>query len=292
MAKFLKNIFLFILSGSILVSCSVQKRHYRPGYHTEQKTILPGGSVDQKKVGVNEPPSNNKLYYDTSAANAMPNTDSSVSVKCDTIFFMDGKKIVAVFSEATFDEVKYRDCNSDGPAYAVYKKDVYFIKRADGSPVSLEEKKDTSTKDPTGCDKIYFKDGKEISAHVIETNPEEIKYKECGDTNGITYSVYRKEVIMLRRTNGSYDVISSSMSEPEKEKEKYVPTKSKTTAFLLCLFLGFWGAHRYYLGYTGIGIVYTFTGGLYFIGWITDLFRIAVGDLKPKKGKYAKRKRG
>jgi len=290
MTKLLRNLFLFILSGFILVSCSVQKRRYRPGYHTEQTTILPGGNVDQKKNGINEPPANNKLYSDTSAANVAANSDSLANVKCDTMFFMDGKKIVAIFVEATYDEVKYKDCNSDGPTYAVYKKDVYFIKRADGSSISLEEKKDTATKDPTGCDKIYFKDGKEISAHVVETNPEEIKYKECGDTNGITYSVYRNDVIMLRRTNGSYDVISSSMSEPEKEKEKYVPTKSKTTAFLLCLFLGLWGAHRYYLGYPAIGALYTFTAGLYFVGWITDLIRIAAGDLKPKHGKYAKRK--
>lgn len=285
-----KKLLFIFFAGILLVSCSVQKRRYRPGYHTEQKTVLTGNNVDQKKAGVDDQPENSTIYRDTSAANTFTSTDSSSTVKCDTIFFMDGKKITAVFAEATADEVKYKDCGSDGPAYAIYKKDVYFIKRADGSAISLEEKKDTSQKNSQGCDKIYFKDGRELEVHIVETNPEEIKYRNCGDKDGIAYSVYRKEVIMLKRSNGSYDVISSSASEEDPKKQTPEPTKSKTTAFFLCLFFGLWGAHRYYLGYTGIGIVYTLTAGLFYIGWITDLVRIAFGDLKPKNGKYKKGK--
>ena len=36
--------------------------------------------------------------------------------------------------------------------------------------------------------------------------------------------------------------------------------KKRTTAILLCLFLGGFGAHRFYLGETGKGILYIFTG--------------------------------
>lgn len=32
--------------------------------------------------------------------------------------------------------------------------------------------------------------------------------------------------------------------------------KSKTTAILLCLFLGGFGAHRFYLGQSGVGLMY------------------------------------
>jgi hypothetical protein len=50
--------------------------------------------------------------------------------------------------------------------------------------------------------------------------------------------------------------------------------KSKTTAYLLWFFLGFWGAHKFYLGKTGMGILYLLTAGLFFVGWIIDLFTL------------------
>ncbi len=45
-------------------------------------------------------------------------------------------------------------------------------------------------------------------------------------------------------------------------------------AYLLWLFFGFFGAHRFYLGKVGTGILYAFTGGGFFIGWAIDFFRI------------------
>ena len=46
--------------------------------------------------------------------------------------------------------------------------------------------------------------------------------------------------------------------------------RNKWVAFFLCLFLGFFGAHKFYEGKTGMGILYLFTGGLVGIGWIID----------------------
>ncbi|MBQ9534621.1 MAG: TM2 domain-containing protein [Clostridia bacterium] len=50
--------------------------------------------------------------------------------------------------------------------------------------------------------------------------------------------------------------------------------RNKWTAFLLCLFLGFVGAHKFYDGKTGMGILYIFTVGLFGIGIIIDLIAI------------------
>ncbi len=50
--------------------------------------------------------------------------------------------------------------------------------------------------------------------------------------------------------------------------------KSKTVALLLWFFLGWLSAHRFYVGKTGTGILYLFTGQLGGIGWIVDLFLI------------------
>jgi TM2 domain-containing membrane protein YozV len=53
-----------------------------------------------------------------------------------------------------------------------------------------------------------------------------------------------------------------------------VPIKSKGVAFLLWLFLGLFGGHRFYLGKIGTGILYLCTLGVFGIGWIIDLFTL------------------
>lgn len=47
--------------------------------------------------------------------------------------------------------------------------------------------------------------------------------------------------------------------------------KSKWVSFFLCLFLGVFGAHKFYEGRILLGILYIFTGGLFGIGIIVDL---------------------
>ena len=51
--------------------------------------------------------------------------------------------------------------------------------------------------------------------------------------------------------------------------------KSKMIALLLCIFLGFLGAHRFYVGKYGTAVLWMFTGGLIYIGWIVDIVSIA-----------------
>lgn len=49
-----------------------------------------------------------------------------------------------------------------------------------------------------------------------------------------------------------------------------VRTKNKWVAFLLCVFLGYFGAHKFYEGKAGMGILYLLTFGLFGIGWFID----------------------
>lgn len=60
--------------------------------------------------------------------------------------------------------------------------------------------------------------------------------------------------------------------------------KSKLVSMLLCLFLGNFGVHRFYLGKIGTGILYLFTCGFFGIGTFVDLIRIAANNMKDKSG--------
>ena len=62
--------------------------------------------------------------------------------------------------------------------------------------------------------------------------------------------------------------------------------KNKTTAALLSFFLGGLGIDRFYLGYTGLGLLKLLTGGVFGIMWLIDFIRSVIGNLKPKDGEY------
>lgn len=62
--------------------------------------------------------------------------------------------------------------------------------------------------------------------------------------------------------------------------------KSQVVALILVILVGVLGIHRFYLGYTGIGILMLLTGGVCGILALIDLIRIITGDLKPMNGEY------
>ena len=59
-----------------------------------------------------------------------------------------------------------------------------------------------------------------------------------------------------------------------------ISRKSKTVALLLCIFLGVFGAHKFYVGKIGMGILYLFTVGLCGFGWIIDIVLIITGSFR------------
>ena len=63
--------------------------------------------------------------------------------------------------------------------------------------------------------------------------------------------------------------------------------KNQTVAWLLALFLGGLGIHRFYLGYTWQGVVQLLTAGGCGVWALIDFIRILTGSLQPKDGSYA-----
>lgn len=73
----------------------------------------------------------------------------------------------------------------------------------------------------------------------------------------------------------------------EEEKKQYVvrtSSKDKKTALILCIFLGLVGAHDFYLGRIGSGILKLCTGNIFMFGWISDIIKIATGTYKDGAG--------
>ena len=67
-----------------------------------------------------------------------------------------------------------------------------------------------------------------------------------------------------------------------------VSSRNKGTALLLCFFLGALGAHQFYAGKFGMGILYVFTIGLFGFGALIDFFKILFGSFRDVEGDLIK----
>jgi hypothetical protein len=160
------------------------------------------------------------------------------------------------------------------------------------------------------CDRIIFIDGTEKEVHVVEVRESGVAYKNCGqmETGDIIVEplerVHRivyakgtsmllndleeppveekeeKEETVIDRARSETTDTPTSDGEEEPEQEPYVGL-SQLVAALLCFFLGAFGIHRFYLGYTFIGLIQLFTAGCCGIWVLVDFIRILTGDLKP-----------
>jgi len=82
-----------------------------------------------------------------------------------------------------------------------------------------------------------------------------------------------------------------TQEEFDKQKEKLLNSNSLSSsqqdwlvALLLCFFIGIIGAHRFYVGKIGTGVLMVFTLGGFGIWTFIDLILIIVGKFKNKDG--------
>ena len=73
--------------------------------------------------------------------------------------------------------------------------------------------------------------------------------------------------IVINNINANSNVNTVNAGPRGREKNKWV-------AVLLCFFLGFLGAHKFYEGKAGMGILYFFTCGLFGIGVLIDFIAL------------------
>ena len=78
-------------------------------------------------------------------------------------------------------------------------------------------------------------------------------------------------------TTGQPNIVINNTANSGAYGGMYLPLgnpRDKWVALLLLLFLGFFGAHKFYEGRIGMGILYIFTGGLFGVGLVIDFFAI------------------
>jgi len=93
-------------------------------------------------------------------------------------------------------------------------------------------------------------------------------------------SLIAKEAVICPKCGVALGPLKERLKKKENASEK-----SRLIAILLCWFLGVFGAHRFYTGKIGTGVIWVFTFGCLYVGVIVDLILIASGSFKDKEGK-------
>ncbi len=149
-----------------------------------------------------------------------------------------------------------------------------------------------------------------VEQSINETNTADNFFAPTVTDDNITASVDNNSVIIPSHKTVAFDkkvntvttktnsasetktVIASKVSKTKKKAEKNNSAgggKSQIVALILCIFLGLLGIHRFYLGYTGLGLLYLLTLGLFGIGWLIDLILLIIPNGLTPKGKTSYR---
>lgn len=113
--------------------------------------------------------------------------------------------------------------------------------------------------------------------------------KHCGekiDAECVVCPKCGKQVELIRQDSQQIVINNVNTNTNVNNNSRYenYPYKSRGVALILAIILGGLGIHRFYVGKIGTGIIYFFTCGLFFIGWIIDIIMIAMGGFRDKAG--------
>jgi TM2 domain-containing membrane protein YozV len=130
---------------------------------------------------------------------------------------------------------------------------------------------------------------------------ETIECPACGEAIAIpsptpkTPSKAKGKKVVIKKRTASSSSTKTSRSRPKPTPAAPTPQadtaqagtseKSRLVALLLCMFLGYLGIHRFYVGKIGTGILMIITAGGLGIWVLIDLIMIVVGSFRDKAGR-------
>ncbi len=131
----------------------------------------------------------------------------------------------------------------------------------------------TEAVDPTVSEALTGSDQAFTAEDFLELSPKKIR-----EATGKKLTL--KETIALKVAQKK---VKKQMKRAAKGQAAAEP-KSQLIALILVILVGALGIHRFYLGYTTIGIIQLLTLGGCGVWALIDLIRIAIGELGPADG--------
>ena len=100
----------------------------------------------------------------------------------------------------------------------------------------------------------------------------------CKVCHTVLYHYYTDEPYKVRKTRERTTHTNPTYTPQKKSSSSYKPVNKSLKfndwiLFFVCLFLGWFGVHKFVEGKVGMGILYIFTVGLFYVGWIVDIVK-------------------
>jgi TM2 domain-containing membrane protein YozV len=137
------------------------------------------------------------------------------------------------------------------------------------------------------------------TADVDQVSEETVAINDVAELTVVSIDESTVSSVVESKTNSASSNVTSvsdnekqmkaaQFKEIKKAEKSKAPSggKSQIIAAVLCFLLGTLGIHRFYLGYTGIGVLMLLTAGCCGVLALIDFIRILMGDLQPASGRY------
>lgn len=169
----------------------------------------------------------------------------------------------------------------------------YVFKTIKHTPVEKSEKagqNEVSVEEPVAFS-LEEAASEEVAVASTEKTVAPVSLKEAGEKISKSAEASQpKKISKLEEIQTALKVkkeIKKALKEQKEMVQDPAPagnSKSQIIALVLAALVGYIGVHRFYLGYTTIGILQILTLGGCGIWSLIDLIRIITGDLKPADG--------